>query len=494
MPAILLPLRTPQVTSRPSSSDSSSLTSRWPLPQPHPPPILTKLAPQWKGPYRVCRMLNEYQVTYEDGGLERTIHINHAKPAKFTAPDLPEPVPPAEAPRPPLGHLPAGLARRPPKPRAPPAHPRLTPIPSPPPQGRSSNTHCETPRRGSSQSASRTRSTPPPISPTQPRARSSSRYFKLPSSPPTSLSIQLPHSEPLQYGPHLSSHYWVQRIHGVEGEPSLLRQPSTGGSPQRPKSVPQHDEAACRRPPQDGGSCFLLCAERPHRPPRTTPPSPLMRAAMWLLLPSDRVFRRSSTSLHYYLTRQGRRVVLRGGDVTRPPLERSKENHPPSSQPSKLPRKMRPRRRKRGHHQQHLPGTNGNAPGTDLRPKEGMRTSVKHPQPPQHPRPAANENSSRVNLPDQADHGRLYKRAPPSRVKESTERSRRDYFSGSSPSFSSKRPHQDYFSGSPYRATNKNMFMTDPLREAISLSQSGCCDGDRPCTDPTACCPAGLGH
>ena len=58
-------------------------------------------------------------------------------------------------------------------------------------------------------------------------------------------------------------------------------------------------------------------------------------------------------------------------------------------------------------------------------------------------RPAANENSSRVNLPDQADHGRLYKWAPPSRVKESTERSRRDYFSGSSPSFSSKRPHWD---------------------------------------------------
>ena len=145
---------------------------------------------------------------------------------------------------------------------------------------------------------------------------------------------------------------------------------------------------------------------------------------------------------------------------------------------------MRPRRRKRGHHQQYLPGANGNSPGTDLRPKERMRTSVKHPQPPQHPqhlRPPANENSSRVNLPDQADHGRLYKQAPPSRVKESTERSRRDYFSGSSPSFSSQQLHRDYFSGSPYRATNKNMFMTDPPREAISLSQSGC----RTETDPS---------
>ena len=35
----------------------------------------------------------------------------------------------------------------------------------------------------------------------------------------------------------------------------------------------------------------------------------------------------------------------------------------------------------------------------------------KHPQHPQHPRPAANENSSRVNLQDQADPSRLYKQA-----------------------------------------------------------------------------------
>ena len=164
-----------------------------------------------------------------------------------------------------------------------------------------------------------------------------------------------------------------------------------------------------------------------------------------------------------------------------PPRDHGKGNHSPSSQPPKLPRKMRPRRRKRGHHQQHLPG---NASGTDPRPKERMRTSVKHPQlpqQPQHPRPAPNENSSRVNLPDQADHNWLYKRVLPSKGKESTERSRRDYFSGSSPSFSSKRPHRDYFSGSPYRAINKNTSLTDPPREAISLSRSGC----RKETDPS---------
>ena len=47
-----------------------------------------------------------------------------------------------------------------------------------------------------------------------------------------------------------------------------------------------------------------------------------MRAAIWLLLPLDGVFRRSSSSLQHYLTRQGRRVVLRGSGVARPPLER----------------------------------------------------------------------------------------------------------------------------------------------------------------------------
>ena len=130
---------------------------------------------------------------------------------------------------------------------------------------------------------------------------------------------------------------------------------------------------------------------------------------------------------------------------------RRRKSPPPISQTPKLPQKIRPRRRKREHYRQHLPGTNGNSPGIDLRPREMRQTPVKHPRPPQHPqqpRPAANENSSRVNLPDQDDHGRLYKQAPPSRVKDSTERSRRDYFSGSSPSFSSKQPHRDYFSGS----------------------------------------------
>ena len=81
------------------------------------PERTSNLVPRWKGPYRVCCIPNEYQVVYEDGDVERTIHINHAKTAKIHRPRLPEPVPPPEAPHPPLGYLPAGFARRPAKPR-----------------------------------------------------------------------------------------------------------------------------------------------------------------------------------------------------------------------------------------------------------------------------------------------------------------------------------------------------------------------------------------
>ena len=44
-----------------------------------------KLAPRWKGPFVVRRIPNPYQVTYEDGSAWRTVHINHAKPAKLPA-------------------------------------------------------------------------------------------------------------------------------------------------------------------------------------------------------------------------------------------------------------------------------------------------------------------------------------------------------------------------------------------------------------------------
>ena len=84
-----------------------------------PPERASKLSPRWKGPFRVCWIPNDFQVVYKDREVQRTIHVNHAKPTKFTALDLPEPVPAPETPRPSLGYLPAGLARPRPPPPAP---------------------------------------------------------------------------------------------------------------------------------------------------------------------------------------------------------------------------------------------------------------------------------------------------------------------------------------------------------------------------------------
>ena len=58
-----------------------------------------------------------------------------------------------------------------------------------------------------------------------------------------------------------------------------------------------------------------------------------MRAAIWFLLPSDRMFVRDFSSLHYYLARQGWCVILRGGDVSGQPWE-NKLNWIPDSAPA----------------------------------------------------------------------------------------------------------------------------------------------------------------
>ena len=83
-----------------------------------PPERTNKLAPRRKGPFRVTRVPNPYQVVYEDGSTWSTIHVNHAKPAKLTAADPPVPTPTPEPPQPALGYLPRSFQR--PLPRQPP--------------------------------------------------------------------------------------------------------------------------------------------------------------------------------------------------------------------------------------------------------------------------------------------------------------------------------------------------------------------------------------
>ena len=98
-----------------------------------PPERTNKLAPWWKGPFLVKRVPNPYQVTYEDGLVWCTIHVNHGKPAKTPATGFPAPLPTPEPPKPTLGCLPRSLQRPlsrrplpPPRPAAPtsgPPHP-----------------------------------------------------------------------------------------------------------------------------------------------------------------------------------------------------------------------------------------------------------------------------------------------------------------------------------------------------------------------------------
>ena len=98
-----------------------------------PPERTNKLTPRWKGPFRVKRVPNPYQVVYEDGSAWRTIHVNHAKPAKLMAPDLPLPTPAPEPPRPALGYLPRSLQRPCSRPPPPPQAAAPTGGTSPPP-------------------------------------------------------------------------------------------------------------------------------------------------------------------------------------------------------------------------------------------------------------------------------------------------------------------------------------------------------------------------
>ena len=71
-----------------------------------PPERANKLTPRWKGPFKVKRVPNPYQVVYENESAWRTVHVNHTKPAKLTAPDLPLPTPAPEPPRQPLDTFP----------------------------------------------------------------------------------------------------------------------------------------------------------------------------------------------------------------------------------------------------------------------------------------------------------------------------------------------------------------------------------------------------
>ena len=290
-----------------------------------PPERTSKLAPRWKGPFHVCRIPNDYQVTYEHDGVERTVHINHVKPTKFAALDLPEPVLPAELPRPPLGYLPAGFTHKPTKPPnlpaasveapmapiTPPAAPEV-PINTPPPVAPAV----------------------PPPEPAPPRRRSPRLHPKqgqahvILSRPATRSPASHPQSKPRPCTVDSSSRQCSRMacVHplttgytealGPKSNPvsftSLRLVDLRNGRSQYLNTLQKLADALPKT--EDPATHFALQVHQ-HRLRRS------MRAAIWFLLPSDETFIRDSSPLRYYLARQGRRVILRGRDVTGQPWE-----------------------------------------------------------------------------------------------------------------------------------------------------------------------------
>ena len=281
---------------------------------------------------------------YEDGPAWRTVHVNHTKPAKFTAADLPAPAPTPEPPRPALGYLPRGLQRTcpplPPPPRRP-ASPAGDSSPSPtasmPMLSAASPPASQPPAREASSanknaasrqchSLSSATEPQPPASPwanknsgTEVRPRRSARLN------PQAYAIKSPHEAP---APQSLTSDEMARTYPISLEynqclgekedpysfPSVYLEDLRNGDLEYlvttkqlvdvlPKTLDPTSRFALRGHVTPSGHQRLLHS---------------MRAALWWLLPSDGEFRRAPHALHYHLARQGRRVVLQGGDVTQP--------------------------------------------------------------------------------------------------------------------------------------------------------------------------------
>ena len=302
-----------------------------------PPERTNKLTSRWKGPFRVKRVPNPYQVVYEDGSAWRMIHVNHAKPAKLTGPDLPLPTPAPEPPRQALGYLLRSLQRprsHPPPPplqaaaptggtSSPPTASVPTP-PAPPPPA------SERPNRGAA--LANRNLAPPPQLPTHPRSK-----MQPPTSAPAnqnSGSVSRPRRSAtlnpgLNQACSIKGPPWARAPQSQQIDTMAQTYPLSAGFNQclGAKEEPFAFSSVCVEDLRNGDLEYLSTIEqlvdallktedpasrfalRGH----VTPPGQKrlrhsMRAALWWLLPLDGEFRRASHSLHYYLARQGWRV------------------------------------------------------------------------------------------------------------------------------------------------------------------------------------------
>ena len=295
------------------------------------PERTNKLAPRWKGPFLVKRVPNPYQVTYKDGFVWRTIHVNHAKPTKTPATGLPAPLPTPEPPKPTLGYLPRSvqrpLSRRPlpppqrAAPTAGPPHPAAAQPAATPPSSRPPT--CSAANRNSAPRAMQQPPTAPgranenswPGQQLRRSARLTPRACAR-KSPPQPAAPQLRSDHKMARTYPLSLNYG--QCLGHEEDPysfsSLFLEDLHSGRKEYLANIQQLVNALPKS--LDPTSHFALKAQvtpAGHQRLRHS-----IRAALWWLLPSDGEFRRASNGIQYYLARQGRRVVLRGGNMTQP--------------------------------------------------------------------------------------------------------------------------------------------------------------------------------
>ena len=301
-----------------------------------PPERTNKLAPRWKGPFVVKRVPNPYQATYEDGLVWRTIHVNHAKPAKLPATGFPAPIPTPEPPRPALGYLPRSMQRPllrqqplppPPQPAAPaegsPAPAAASPAAMPPSSRRST-------RAAANRNSAPRAAQPPPPAPgrANDNSRPGQQLRHSARLTPKACAIKSP---PPPDAPQSRSKNAMARTY-----PLSLALNQCLGSKEDPYSFSSVHLEDLRSGEQE----YLVTVQQLiDAIPKTTDPASRfalrgqviptghqrlrhsLRAALWWLLPSDGEFRRAANGIHYYLAHQGRRVVLQGGDVTHPLYE-----------------------------------------------------------------------------------------------------------------------------------------------------------------------------
>ena len=304
-----------------------------------PPERTSKLSPRWKGPFLVKRVPNAYQVTYEDGLVWRTVHINHVKPAKTPAGGFPAPLSLATPPPPPPLYSPRHFMWRKPAP--------------PPPQSAAptgESPQSAAPVAEHTQPAAAPSAAPP--LPGQPTTRSAANKNSAPRS--------VLRSTPTREGTNENSRLGQPLRRSARLNPTALcinsrsqNAPTHYSSTSTmartfPYSLPYRTCFGRLEDPCSFSSVYLEDLRNDQKIyiqnvqhiinllPKTTDPDSRftlrahvtptghqrmrdsLQTALWWLLPKDGDFRRASEGVHYYLARQGRRVILRGGNVTSP--------------------------------------------------------------------------------------------------------------------------------------------------------------------------------